>query len=75
MRRSVVADSIQDGEARSSVAVAFSLGRGDVGYLIAALFPPGEWEAQEPDLLRLVASFRAEVPPGLRTFPLSGGDA
>jgi hypothetical protein len=73
--RLVVADTVQEGVAGSSVAVAFSLGRHDVGYLVAALFPPGEWEAQEADLLRVVASFRAEVPPGLRTFPPSAGDA
>jgi hypothetical protein len=73
--RLVVADAIQDGEVRSSVAAAFSLGRDGVGYLVAALFPAGAWEAEEADFLRVVDSFRAEVPPGLRTFPVGGGDA
>jgi len=71
----VVADAIQDGEVRSSVAAAFSLGRDGVGYLVAALFPPGAWDGEASDFLRVVASFRAEVPPGMRTFPVSEEDA
>jgi hypothetical protein len=71
----VVADSIRDGEAVSSVAAALSLGSDGVGYLIAALFPPGEWAAERSDFLRVVSSFSGEVPPGMRTFPLTGAGA
>jgi hypothetical protein len=73
--RLVVADSIQGGEPASSVAVAFSLGRGGTGYLVAAIFAPGGWESERSDFLRVVDSFRAEVPPGLQTFPVAGGSA
>jgi hypothetical protein len=73
--RLVVADSIQGGEAVSSVAVAFSLGREGTGYLVAAIFAPGSWEAERSDFLRVVDSFRAEVPPGLQTFPVAAGSA
>jgi hypothetical protein len=70
--RLLVVDSVRDGQVRASVAVALTLGEGGTGYLIAAIFPPGQWEAEEPDFLRVVRSFRTEVPPLLRTYPLAG---
>ncbi|MGZ8624780.1 MAG: hypothetical protein ACXWYQ_11530 [Actinomycetota bacterium] len=70
-----MADSLQDGEPRATVAVALSLGRDGIGYLGAAIFPPGEWEAEEADFLRVVRSFRTEIPPGLLTFPVTNGNA
>ncbi len=73
--RLVVADSIQGGAPRASLAVAMSLGHGGTGYLLAAIFPPGSWPAEEADFLRVVRSFRADVPPGLRAFPVTGGNA
>lgn len=73
--RLVVADSTQGGEPASSVAVAFSLGRGGTGYLVAAIFPPGGWGSERPDFLRVVASFDADIPPGLQTIPVAAGSA
>ena len=67
----VVADSLQEGEAVSSVAAALSAGTDGVGYVVAAIFPPGEWAAEESDFLRVVSSFSGEVPPGLQTFPVA----
>lgn len=67
----VVADSVQGGEARAGVAVAMTLGREGTGYVLAAIFPPGQWEAEEPDFLRVLSSFRVETPPLLRTYPLA----
>ena len=71
----VVADVTQGGQVTSSVAAAFTLGRGGTGYLIAAVFPPGGWDKERDDFMRVLASFRAGVPPGLDTFPLTGGTA
>jgi hypothetical protein len=55
--------------------VATSLGHDGTGYLLAAIFPPGSWSAEEADFLHVVRSFRGDVPPGLRTFPVTGGNA
>lgn len=71
--RLVVADSVQDGQVRASLAVAMTLGEGGTGYLIAAIFPPGQWEVEEPDFLRVLESFRTETPPLLRAYPLAAG--
>jgi len=73
--RLIVADSFQAEEPRATVAVAMSLGRDGTGYLVAAIFPPGDWETEEADFLRVVGSFRAQVAPGLLTFPVTSGDA
>ena len=73
--RLVVADSLQDSEPRASVALAMSLGTEGTGYLVAAIFPPGEWDTEETDFLRVVESFRADVPPGLLTFPVTREEA
>lgn len=71
----VVADLVQNGQTSASVAAAFSLGEQGTGYILAAVFPPGEWNSQEPDFTRILRSFDPGVPPGLRTFPLSGESA
>jgi hypothetical protein len=67
----VVADSETDAGVRFSVASGFLLS-GDVGYWIAAAFPAGQWEAEREDFLRVLSSFRTEVPPAVGTFPVGG---
>lgn len=62
--RLIVADVTQGGQVTSSVAAAVSLGTGGDGYLVAAIFPSGGWDAERADFLRVFASFRAGVPPG-----------
>jgi hypothetical protein len=69
----VVADVRTDGEVTASVAVALTLGDGRTGYLLAAVFPPGSWNDERFDFERVLGSFRTQVPPGLRTFPVNGG--
>jgi hypothetical protein len=68
--RLIVADAREGGEVTSSVAAAITLGDGETGYLIAAIFPPGGWDAERADFERIVRSFRSDVPPGLETFPV-----
>jgi hypothetical protein len=69
--RLVVADVRNGGDVTSSVAVAVTLGDGQTGYLVAAIFPPGSWDDERSDFDRVLRSFRAQVPPGLTTFPLA----
>jgi hypothetical protein len=71
--RLIVADVTQSGQVSASVAAAVSLGRRGDGYLVAAIFPPGGWDGERADFMRVLASFRAGVPPGFSTFPLTGG--
>ncbi len=71
--RLVVADIVRQGAPQAGIAAAFTLGHEGVGYILAAIFPPGSWSGEEGDFLRVLASFRAGVPPGLRSFPLSTG--
>lgn len=59
-----------DGEPTATVAAGMTLGSGGTGYLVAAIFPPGGWESEREDFLSVVRSFRIEVPPGIRTFPV-----
>jgi hypothetical protein len=70
--RLLVADVLQGGEPAATAAVAFTLGTGGTGYLLIAVFPPGEWDAERNDFMRILESFRADVPPGLVTFPVTG---
>lgn len=70
--RLLVADVSQNGQATASLAAAFTLGSGGTGFLVAAIFPPGEWDAERDDFFRVLASFRAGVPPALETFPVTG---
>jgi hypothetical protein len=69
--RLIVADVRNGGEVTAGVAAAMTLGDGETGYLIAAVFPPGAWETEQADFHRIVESFRSNVPPGLRTFPVT----
>jgi hypothetical protein len=69
--RLVVADIRSEGEVTATVAVAVTLGDGRTGYLVAAIFAPGSWEDERSDFERVLRSFRAQVPPGLTTFPVA----
>jgi hypothetical protein len=71
--RLIVADVDRGGGVTSSVAAAMTLGDGETGYLIVAIFPPGGWDDERVDFERIVRSFRTDVPPGLETFPVDGG--
>jgi hypothetical protein len=71
--RLLVADITQNGQATASLAAALTLGEDGTGFLVAAVFPPGGWEAEREDFFRVLGSFRANIPPGLETFPVSGG--
>jgi hypothetical protein len=73
--RLLVADVSQDGTTTAGVAAAISLGRDGTGYVILAVFPPGQWSSQEDDFLRVVESFRAEVPPPFESFPMAASAA
>lgn len=69
--RLIVADVNNGGAVSAGVAAAMTLGDGETGYLIAAVFPPGDWDAEQADFRRILSSFRSSVPPGLRTFPVT----
>lgn len=69
--RLVVGDVRNAGAATASVAVGMTLGEGGTGYLIAAVFPPGDWEAERLDFFRVLESFRGNVPPSFETFPVT----
>ena len=69
--RLIVADVNNGGTVTAGVAAAMTLGDGETGYLIAAVFPPGEWDSEQADFRRILASFRSNVPPGLQTFPVN----
>jgi hypothetical protein len=73
--RLVVADVRNGGEVTASVAVVVTLGDGETGYLVAAIFPPGSWDDERADFERILRSFKGRVPPGLTTFPVAGGGA
>lgn len=69
--RLIVADVNNGGTVTAGVAAAMTLGDGETGYLIAAVFPPGDWDAEQADFRRILSSFRSSIPPGLRTFPVT----
>jgi hypothetical protein len=69
--RLVVADFTEGGAVRAGVAAAFTLGSDGVGYIVAAVFPPGEWDRERADFSRVVASLRPDVPSGLTSFPIT----
>ncbi len=71
----IVADVVRDGQKVAGVAAAFTLGQQGVGYIVLAIFPPGEWASERSDFLKVVESFRPSVPPGMKAFPLAGGAA
>ena len=68
--RLLVADVSSNGATSASVAAAFTLGSGGTGFLVAAIFPPGEWSAERADFLHVLESFTSDVPPALTTYPL-----
>jgi hypothetical protein len=68
--RLVVADVSQNGSVAATVAVALTLGSSGTGYVVAAIFPPDTWEHERSDFLDVIGSFRATVPPALKTYPL-----
>jgi len=70
--RLVVAD-VDGGQAQSSLAAAFTLGEDGTGFIVVALFPPGEWDAERLDFFKVLASFKREAPPGIPAAPLAGG--
>jgi hypothetical protein len=57
----------------ASLAAAVSLGSGGTGYVVAAIFPPGGWSAEEADFLRVVDPFRGG--PRDRHLPAAGQGA
>jgi hypothetical protein len=73
--RLLVADIVNEGAAAASAAMAFTLGSDGTGYILVAVFPPGDWESERDDFMRILESFRAEVPPGLNAFPVTGEEA
>jgi hypothetical protein len=66
----VVADVRNGDQVNASVAAAMTLGDGETGYLIAAIFPPGGWDGERGDFERIVESFNAHVAPVFDTFPV-----
>jgi hypothetical protein len=70
--RLLVADILRGGDPAATAAAAFTLGTDETGYILIAVFPPGEWDAERDDFMRILESFRADVPPGLETFPVTG---
>lgn len=68
--RLIVANRREGEQVINSLAVAMTLGQDGTGYLVVALFPPGEWDAERADFLRILGSFRTTVPPGLSTIPV-----
>ncbi len=71
----IVADVVRDSQKVAGVAAAFTLGQQGVGYIVLAIFPPGDWTSERSDFLKVVGSFRPGVPPGMKAFPLAGGAA
>ena len=73
--RLLVADIVNEGGPAGSLATAFTLGTDGTGYILIAEFPPGRWDAERDDFMRILESFRAEVCPGLNAFPVTGEEA
>lgn len=73
--RLVVATISRNGQPSAGVAADFSLGSDGVGYVLIAIFPPGDWGKEESDFLEITASFRPGVPPSLPAFPLRAGSS
>jgi hypothetical protein len=69
--RLIVADVTQEGTTTASVAAAVTLGGGETGFLVIAVFPPGGWEGERGDFLRVLESFRTTLPPGMEQFPMA----
>jgi hypothetical protein len=69
--RLIVADYVEGGSPVAGVAGAFSLGSDGVGYLLAAIFPAGTWEAERDDFLAMVRAFSVRVPPQEAALPVA----
>lgn len=69
--RLVVADASSGSQVNATVAAAMTLGDGQTGFVLAAIFPPGRWDVEEADFERIMRSFRSSVPPGLQAFPVT----
>jgi hypothetical protein len=69
--RLVVADIRRSGTVVASLAAGLTLGSHGVGYIVAAVFPPGGWSKERSDFSRVVASVQPDVPSGVVNFPLS----
>jgi len=69
--RLVVVTANQDGAAAASIAALMTLGSDGTGYLLAAIFPPGDWDGERDDFLEIASSFRPTVPPGISSFDLA----
>ena len=65
----LVADVLRDGASTAGIAAVFSLGHGGTGVILASVFPPGTWEAERADFLRLLRSFRTDLAPGELALP------
>lgn len=69
--RIVVGEATDGDRATAGVAAIFALSSdGTIGYVIASVFPPGGWGAEEDDLMAIVDSFRTEVAPALASVPV-----
>lgn len=68
--RLIVATASQGGTQTASIAAALTLGASGTGYLVAAIFPAGEWDAERDGFLDILGSFEPHVPPGASTFDL-----
>lgn len=71
----VVANVVRSGQTTAALAAAFTLGKSGTGFIVAAIFPPGEWGKERSDFEKIVASFSPGVPPGVQTIPLAAGAA
>lgn len=67
--RLLVADVLRDGTATAGIAAVFSLGHGGTGVILASVFPPGTWESERADFLRMLRSFRTDLAPGEVAVP------
>jgi hypothetical protein len=61
----------QEGTTTASVAAAVTLGPAGTGFLVIAVFPPGGWDDERGDFLRVLESFRTTLPPGIEQFPMA----
>jgi hypothetical protein len=65
---------VATGAFQTSTRWSFSTlgGEEGTGFLIVAIFPPGQWNAERGDFFRVLEAFTSDVPPGFQTFPVAG---
>ena len=68
--RLIVTDVLQAGAPSAGLAAVFSLGHDGVGAVIASIFPPGDWAAEQEGFLAIVRSFRTDVSPAETALPI-----